>query len=69
MSSDKNAGQNNDIKIGNKSFERVGQFSYLGMTLKNRNSFYEGTKRLKSGSACYRCRISCLLFAIKKCKD
>ena len=35
MSSDKQAGQNNNIKICNKPFERVKQFKYLGTTLTN----------------------------------
>jgi hypothetical protein len=48
------AGQNHDIKIDNKSFERVEQFKYLGTTLTDRNSMQEEIKsRLKSGNACY----------------
>jgi hypothetical protein len=39
MSRDQNAGQNHNIKIDNKSFERVEQFKYLGTTLTNRNPF------------------------------
>jgi hypothetical protein len=43
-----------DYSKGNKSFETVEQFKYLGTTLTNQDSFYEETKsRLKSGSACY----------------
>jgi hypothetical protein len=35
MSRDQNAGQNHNIKTDNKSFERVEQFKYLGITLMN----------------------------------
>jgi hypothetical protein len=49
-----NAGQNHNIKIGSKSFQRVEEFRYLGTTLTNRNSIHEEIKsRLKSGNACY----------------
>jgi hypothetical protein len=48
MSRDRNAGQNGHIQIGNKSFETVGQFKYLGTTLTNRNSIHQEIKsRLK----------------------
>jgi hypothetical protein len=54
MSLDQNAGQNHNIKIDNKSFEKGEQFKYLGTTLTNRNSIQEEIKsRLKSGNACY----------------
>jgi hypothetical protein len=54
MSRDQNAGQNGNIQIGNKSFETVEQFKYLGTTLTNQNSIDEEMKiRLKSGNACY----------------
>jgi hypothetical protein len=42
-----------NIKIDNKSSERVEQFKYLGTTLTNRNSIQEEIKGgLKSGNAC-----------------
>jgi hypothetical protein len=54
MSRNPNSGQNHNIEIDNKSFERVEQFKYLGSTLTNRNSIQEEIKStLKSGSACY----------------
>jgi hypothetical protein len=54
MSRNQNAGQNHNIKLDNKSFERVEQFKYLGTTLRNQNSIQEEIKsKLKSGSACY----------------
>jgi hypothetical protein len=54
MSGDQNGGQNGNIKLDNKSLERVEQFRYLGTTLTNRNSIQEEIKsRLKSGNACY----------------
>jgi hypothetical protein len=37
VSRDQNADQNRDIKIGNKSFENVSQFKYLGTTVTNQN--------------------------------
>jgi hypothetical protein len=54
MSRDQNAGQNGNIQTGNKSFETVEQFKYLGTTLTNQNSIHEEiTSRLKSGNGCY----------------
>jgi hypothetical protein len=54
MSRNQNAGQNHNIKLDNKSFERVEQFKYLGTTVTNGNSFQEEIKsRLMSGNACY----------------
>jgi hypothetical protein len=40
MSGDRNAGQNGNIKLDNKSFEMVEQFKYLGTTI---------TSKLNSG--------------------
>jgi hypothetical protein len=42
------------MKTGNSSFERVEEFKYFGITLKNQNSIQkEIMNRLKSGNACY----------------
>jgi hypothetical protein len=65
VSRDQNAGQNREIKIGNRSFENVSQFKYLGMTVTNQNLIQEEIKwRLNSGNACYRsvqkfCPLAC----------
>jgi hypothetical protein len=49
-----NVGQNHDIKIGNRCFENVAQFRYLGTTITNQNLIQEEIKRrLNSGNACY----------------
>jgi hypothetical protein len=50
----RNAGQNWEIKIGNRSFENVSQFKYLGTTVTHQNLILEEIKRrLNSGNACY----------------
>ena len=52
MSRDQNAGQNQDIKISNKSFERVEQFKRLRTTLTNQDFNHEEIKsRFKPGKA------------------
>jgi hypothetical protein len=44
--------QNRGIRIGNRSFENVSQFKYLGT---NQNLIQKEVKRkLNSGNACYR---------------
>jgi hypothetical protein len=54
VSQEQNAGQNLEIKIGNRSFENVSQFRYLGTTVTNQNLIQEQIKRrLNSGNACY----------------
>jgi hypothetical protein len=48
------AGQNREIKIGNRSFENASEFKYLGMAVTNQNLIQEEIKRrLNSGNACY----------------
>jgi hypothetical protein len=54
VSQDQNAGQNQEIKIGKRSFGNVSQFKYLGMTVTKHNLIQEEIKRrLNSGTACY----------------
>jgi glycerol-3-phosphate O-acyltransferase len=48
------SGQRQSIKIGNRSFESVAKFKYLGTTLTDQNCIQEELKsRLNSGYACY----------------
>ena len=44
MSHEQNARQNHNIKIGNKSYERVEQFKYFATTIKNQNFIYKEIK-------------------------
>jgi hypothetical protein len=54
VSRDQNAGQNREIKTGNRSFENVSQFKYLGTTVTNQKLIQEEIKKsLNSGNACY----------------
>jgi peptide methionine sulfoxide reductase MsrB len=45
LSRHQNAGQNHDIKTGNKCFQNVTQFRYLGTTITNQNVIQEEIKR------------------------
>jgi hypothetical protein len=45
LSPHQNTGQNDDIKIGDRSFENVAQFKYLGTTVTNQNLIQEEIKR------------------------
>ena len=52
MSRDMHAEKNRNMKLGNKSFEILEQFRYLGTTLTNQNSIQEEIKgKFKSGNA------------------
>jgi hypothetical protein len=54
VSRDQNAGQNREIKIGNRHFENVSQFKRLRTTVTNQNLIQDKIKRrLNSGNACY----------------
>jgi hypothetical protein len=53
LSRHQNAGQNQDIKLANKSFENVSQFKYLETTVTNQNLIQEEIRRLNHGNACY----------------
>jgi hypothetical protein len=54
LSRHQNAGQHYHITIGNRSFENVAQFRYLGTTITNQNLNQEEIKRrLNSGNAYY----------------
>jgi len=54
ISRDQNAGRSHSIKTDNSFFERVEQFKYLGINLKDQNSTQEEIKiRVKSGNAYY----------------
>jgi uncharacterized ferritin-like protein (DUF455 family) len=54
LSRDQNAGQNHNINIGNRWFEKVAQFRNLETTITNEKLIQEKIKRrLKSGNACY----------------
>jgi hypothetical protein len=49
-----NVGQNQDIKIANRSFENVSYFRYLGATVTNQNLIQdEIMRRLNCGNTCY----------------
>jgi hypothetical protein len=47
LSRHQNAGQTEDIKITNRSFENVSQLKYLGTTITDQNVIWEEIKRRK----------------------
>jgi hypothetical protein len=54
MSHHQKSGQNQNIRIGDESFENVAKFKYLGTTLTTQNDIHDEIKsRLNSGDACY----------------
>jgi hypothetical protein len=67
MSPDQNAGQNSNRQIGNKPFDTVEQFKYLGTTLMNQNSIHEEIKsRLKLLP--FSAESTLFQFTVQKCK-
>jgi hypothetical protein len=64
LSRHQNAGQNQDMKIENRSFENVSQLKYLGTTVTNQNLIQEEIKRrLNCGNACYQ-SVQNLVFSV-----
>jgi ribosomal protein S2 len=54
LSRHQNAGQNHEVKIGNRCFGNVAQLRYLGTTVTNQNLIQEVIKmRLNSSNDCY----------------
>jgi NAD-specific glutamate dehydrogenase len=54
MSHHPNSGQNQNIRVANKSFQNVEKFKYLGITLTNQNNIHDEIKSgLNSGNVCY----------------
>jgi hypothetical protein len=54
LSRPQNSGQNHNIKIGERSFENVAEFKYLGTTVTNQNLIQKEIRsRLNSSNACY----------------
>jgi hypothetical protein len=54
MSYHPNSGQNQNVRIANKLFEKVAKFKYSGTTLTNQNDIHDEIKsRLNLGNACY----------------
>jgi hypothetical protein len=54
LSYHQNAGQNEDLKAADRSYENVLPFKYLGTTITSQNLIQEEIKkRLNCGNACY----------------
>jgi hypothetical protein len=54
MSCHRTAGKSNNIKVANKSFEKVAKLKYLEATLMDQNCIHEEIRsRLNLGNACY----------------
>jgi hypothetical protein len=71
ISRDQQPGQNHDIKISNKLFERVEEFKYLITVVKIKISFVKKLRECGSQGmlATIRCRSFVFQFATQKCKD
>jgi hypothetical protein len=69
MSRDQNAGQNGNIRTGNKSFENMEQFKYLGRTLANQSTIHE--EQIEGGECLLSFVAESLVFHFtnQKCKE
>jgi hypothetical protein len=52
LSRHQNAGQNKNVHIGDRSFENVAQFKYLGTTVTNQNLIREMLAAIQSKTFC-----------------
>jgi hypothetical protein len=71
MSPHPKSGQNQNIRAGNESFEKVAKSKYFGTTLANQDDIHDEKKsRLNSENACYYSGQNlCLPVSYKKSKD
>jgi hypothetical protein len=53
LSRPQNVGRNQDIKIANRPFQNMSQYSYLGTRVTDQTLILEKIKRLNFGNACY----------------
>jgi hypothetical protein len=53
LSRHQNTGQNHNIKIGDRSFDNVAPFKYLGTRVTKQNLIQEEIKIFNLGNACY----------------
>jgi hypothetical protein len=66
-----NSEQNQNIRIGKESFEKLGKFKYLGTTLTNQNDIHDGIKStlIRGILAIIQSKIFFLPVSYKKTKD
>ena len=61
--------ENENIRIGSNSYEKVGTFKYLGSLVTNQSSIQDEIKcRIKAGNSCYY-SVETLLSSQLHCKE